>query len=147
MVPVDQGAPLPLPTRERDAVEQVAPDTSTVGTALSIGGAKDMLLSRYLTIPCIGVIDLDATELPINDQEILEAVTDRVFTHPSLLDAIMSGPLAPRQDGDASGSASSTAQEAVEGVLGEFGVDAESAAIAPPLPTAGALRTRPCPRL
>jgi hypothetical protein len=34
-----------------------------------------MLMSRYLTIPGIETIDLNATELPSNDWEILEAVT------------------------------------------------------------------------
>jgi hypothetical protein len=35
--------------------------------------------SRYLDFPGIGVIDLDAIELPGNDREILEAVTERMF--------------------------------------------------------------------
>jgi hypothetical protein len=39
-------------------------------------------MSRYLTIPGIGTIDLDANELPSNDREILEAVTEQVFADP-----------------------------------------------------------------
>jgi hypothetical protein len=96
-----------------------------------------MLMSRYLTIPGIRTIDLDATELLINDQEILEAVTDWVFADPSLMDAITLDPPAPRQDRDVGGSASSAAPEAAEGVLGESAADAESAVIAPPPPTTG----------
>jgi hypothetical protein len=45
------------------------------GTTASIEGAEDMSMSRYLTIPGIETIDLNATELPSNDWEILEAVT------------------------------------------------------------------------
>jgi hypothetical protein len=85
MVRVDQGAPLPPPTEERDVAALVAQKISAAGTASSIGGIEDMSMSRYLTTPGIGVIDLDATELPSNDREILEAVTDRVFDDLSLL--------------------------------------------------------------
>jgi hypothetical protein len=137
MVPVDDGAAPPPPTREHDAAASVAPEPSAAGTATSIEGAEDMSMSRYLTIPGIGTIDLDATELPSNDREILEAVTERVFTNPSLLDTIMLGPPAPRQDGDAGGPASSAAPEAAEGVLEESAAGAESAAIVPPLLSTG----------
>jgi hypothetical protein len=134
MVPVDQGAPLPPPTGERDAAVPVAPKASVARTAPSIGGAEDMSMSRYLTILGIGIIDLDATKLPSNDREILKAVTDRVFADPSLLDAIVSGPPAPHQDGDAGGSTSFASPEAAEGVLGESAADTKSTAIAPPAP-------------
>jgi hypothetical protein len=60
-----------------------------------------------------------------------------VFADPSLLDAIVLDQPAPCQDGDAGGSASSAAPEAVEGVLGESAADAKSAAIEPPLTTTG----------
>jgi hypothetical protein len=127
MVLVDQGAPLPSPTRERDAVEPVAPETSAAGTAPSTRGAEDMSMSRYLTIPSIGVIDLDETELPSNDWEILEVVMNRVFTDPSLLDSIVLGPPAPRQDRDAGGSVSSAAPEATEGVCSQRRVSCDCA--------------------
>jgi hypothetical protein len=45
-----------------------------------------MSTSWYLTIPGIGTIDLDATELPSNDREILEVAMERVFANSSLLD-------------------------------------------------------------
>jgi hypothetical protein len=86
MVLVDQGAPLPPPTKERGATSPVAPETSAVGTAPSIGSAEDISMSRYLSIPGIEIIDLDTTELPSNDREILEAVTDQVFADPSVLE-------------------------------------------------------------
>jgi hypothetical protein len=137
MVPEDQGAPLPSRTRGLDAAASMAPETLAAGTAPLIGGAEDMSMSRYLTITGIGTIDLDTIELPSNNWEILEVVTDRVFADPSLLDAIVLEPPAPHQDGDASGFVSSAMPEAAEGVLGESAASAESAAIAPPPPTAG----------
>jgi hypothetical protein len=92
MVPVDECAALPPPTREHDVAVSVALELSTAETVASIEGAEDMLMSRYLTIPGIETIDLNATELPSNDWEILEAVTELVFADPSLLDAIMLDP-------------------------------------------------------
>jgi hypothetical protein len=161
MVPADQGAPLSPPSREHDAVALVAPETSSAETASSIGGAEDMLMSRYLSILGIGIIDLDATELLSNDREILDAVMDRVFIDPSLLepevpeaaasvaatsvdmgtssgaalasDAVVLELPALHQDGDVGGSAPFAAPEAAEGVLGESVAGAESAVIAPPL--------------
>jgi hypothetical protein len=61
-------------------------------------------------------------------------MTERVFTDPSLLDAITSDTPVPRQDGDVGGSAPSATLEAAEGVLKESAVSTESAAIKP-LPT------------
>jgi hypothetical protein len=103
-------------------------------------------MSRYLTMPGIEIIDLDTTELPSNDREILEAVTDRVFADPSVLelevpevaasiaatsadagtsssaalasDTIVLELPAPRQDGDVGGSAASAAPETAGVVLG-----------------------------
>jgi hypothetical protein len=120
MVPVD-----------KDAAASVAPEPSASGTAASNEGAEDMSMSWYLTIPGIGTVGLDATGIPSNDQEILEAVTEWVFANPSLLYAIVLDLPVSRQDGDAGGSAPSTAPEAEEGVLGESAASAESATIAP----------------
>jgi hypothetical protein len=82
MVPVDEGVVSPPPTGERDAAASVAQEPLAAGTTTSIEGAEDMSMSRYLTIPGIGTIDLDANELPSNDREILEAVTEQVFADP-----------------------------------------------------------------
>jgi hypothetical protein len=126
MVPVD-----------KDAAASVAPEPSASWTAASNEGAEDMSMSWYLTIPGIGTIGLDTTGIPSNDQEILEAVTEWVFANPSLLYAIVLDLPVSRQDGDAGGSAPSTAPEAEEGVLGESAASAESATIAPPPPAVG----------
>jgi hypothetical protein len=86
VVLVDQGTSLPPLTREVEVMAPVAPETPAAATALSIMGAEDMSMSRYLSIPGIGIINLDATELPSNDREILEVVKDRVFADPSVLE-------------------------------------------------------------
>jgi hypothetical protein len=86
MVLADQGASLPPPTRELEVAAPVAPEIPAAATTPSSGGAENLPMSRYLSISGIGIIDLDAIELPINDREILEAVTDRVFTNLSALE-------------------------------------------------------------
>jgi hypothetical protein len=143
MVLVDEGAPPPPPTREFDAAASIALETSAVGTASSIAGAEDMSMSTYLTIPSIGTIDLDTTELPSNDREILEAVTERVFVDPSLSDDIVLDPPVSHHDGDIGGSTPATEPEVAVGVLGEPAAGAESAAIAPPHPTVGTTTDAP----
>jgi hypothetical protein len=136
MVPADDGTASPPPARERDVATSVAQESSAVVTVASFEGVADTSMSRYLTLLGIGTIDLDATELPSNDREILEAVTKRFVADMLLLDAIVLDPPVSYQDGDAGGSAPSAASEAVEGVFGESAAGAESAAIAPPLTTA-----------
>jgi hypothetical protein len=132
MMPVDDGSAPPPLAGECDVAMSVAPESSTAVTAASIEGAADTSTSRYLDFPGIGIIDLDAIKLPSNDREILEAVTERVFADPPLLDAIVSDPPVPRQDGDAGGSAPSAAPEVAERVLGESTAGTELAAIERP---------------
>jgi hypothetical protein len=145
MVLADQGAPLPPPTKKHEAAAPVAVETPAAATAPSIEGAEDAPPSSCWSIPGIGIIDLDATELPSNNQEIFEAVVDRVFADPSVLeveipeaaasvaatsadagtssntalmsDAIVSEQPVPRQDGGVGGSTPSAASKAAEGVL------------------------------
>jgi hypothetical protein len=56
-------------------------------TAPTIRGAEDVPTFGSWSIPGVGVIDLDATKLSSNDREIFEAVVERVFTDPSVLEA------------------------------------------------------------
>jgi hypothetical protein len=58
-----------------------------------------------MDFPGIRIIDLDATELPSNNREILEVAIEWMFADPSILDAIMSVPLMPHQDEGTSGLA------------------------------------------
>jgi hypothetical protein len=144
MMPVDDGSAPPSLAGECDVAMSVAPESSAVVTATSIEGAANTSMSRYLDFPGIGIIDLDAIELPSNDREILEAVTEWVFADPPLLNAIASDPPVPRQDGDAGGSAPSAAPEVAEGLLGESTAGTESAAIERPQHLLERARTRPC---
>jgi phosphoenolpyruvate-protein kinase (PTS system EI component) len=69
-----------------------------VAGAVSVEGATDLSSCRYVDFPDIGTIDLDTTELPSNDREILKVATKRMFADPSILDAIASVTSALRED-------------------------------------------------
>jgi hypothetical protein len=58
---------LPPPTGERDVTASAVLEPSVLGTAAPAEGVEDISMSRYLTIPGIRTIDLDATELLSND--------------------------------------------------------------------------------
>jgi hypothetical protein len=110
-------------------------ESSTAAGVASIEGATDLSSSQYVDSPSIRTIDLDATELPSNDREILEVATEKMFTDPSILDTIASVVSALRQDEGAGGSAPPAASEVAEGGLGESAVGMESVVIAsPPTP-------------
>jgi hypothetical protein len=134
MVTVDDGLAPPLPVREHDITTSVVPESSAVVAATSIEGTTDTSSSQYMDFPGIWIIDLDATKLSSNDREILEAVTERMFADPSILDSITSDPPAPRQDESTGCLVPSAAPEVVEGVLRESAAGTESAVI-DPLPT------------
>jgi hypothetical protein len=80
----------------------------------------------------IETIDLDTPELPSNDREMLEVVTELMFAYPSVLDTIASVASALHQDEGAGGLAPPATPEAVEGVLEEFAANMESVVIVPP---------------
>jgi RNA polymerase-interacting CarD/CdnL/TRCF family regulator len=44
------------------------------------------------TFPGIGIVDLDAPELPSHDRKMLEVATERMFAEPSILETIVSLP-------------------------------------------------------
>jgi hypothetical protein len=67
MVPAGDGSALSPPVRERDVATSVAPESSAVMPTTSIEGVADTSTSRYLDILGIGILDLDATELPSNN--------------------------------------------------------------------------------
>jgi hypothetical protein len=140
---------------------------------LSSGGAEDMPMSKYPSIPGIGIIDLDATELPSNDREILEIMTDLMFADPPVSGAeipeaaastdvasadagaststalipdivVSEQPVLP-QVGDVEGPAPSAASEAAEGVFEESAAGTKSAMIVPLLLATRATVTAPPP--
>jgi hypothetical protein len=56
-----------------------------------IGGVEDAPMFSSQSIPGVGVIDLDATELPSNDREIFDAMMECVFANPAILEAEVPG--------------------------------------------------------
>jgi hypothetical protein len=90
-----------------------------------------------VNFPSIGTIDLDAPELPSNDQKMLDVATKQMFANSSFLDTIVLVASALRQDEGAGGSAPPAAPEAAEGVPWESAAGTESVIIAPPPTSAG----------
>jgi hypothetical protein len=113
-----------------------APEPSPAAGAVSVKDVMDLVACQYVDFPGIRTIDLDALELPGNDQEMLEVAIERMFVEPSILETIALVMSALRQYGGASGSAPSVAPEAAERVLEESAAGAESAAVvSAPSPT------------
>jgi hypothetical protein len=137
MVPAGGGSVPPPPTREHDIAMLAALESSAAAIAASVEGAAGTSSSRYVDFPGIGIIDLDATELPSNDREILEVATERMFVDPSILDAIASVLLVSRQDEGAGSLAPPAAPEAAEGVLEESTASSESVVIETPPTSVG----------
>jgi hypothetical protein len=72
MVPADDDSAPPPPAGEHDVATSTAPEPSTVVGALSVEDTEGLASCRYEDFPSIGTIDLDAPELPSNDQEMLD---------------------------------------------------------------------------
>jgi hypothetical protein len=82
MVHVEQVVPLPPPAREHEAIALVATETPSPVAAQTGGGAAEALASSAWSTINVGVIYLDATELPSNDLDIYEAVLERMLANP-----------------------------------------------------------------
>jgi hypothetical protein len=89
----------------------------------------ELATCQYVDFPGIGIVDLDAPELPSNDREMLEVVTEQMFAKPSILETVASVTLALRQYENAGGLAPPAVSEAAEAVPGEPAASAESAAV------------------
>jgi hypothetical protein len=84
---------------------------------------------RYIDFPGVGIVDLDAPELPSNDREMLEVATEWMFTEPSILETTASVSRALHQYERAGGFAPPAASEAEEVVPEELKTDTESVAV------------------
>jgi hypothetical protein len=73
--------------------------------AASVEDVMDLAACRYVDFLGIGTVGLDAPELPSNDREMLEVVTERMFVELLILDTITSVVSALRQYEGAGGSA------------------------------------------
>jgi hypothetical protein len=82
MVFAEQVVPLPPPARDLEAVALAATKTPTPVTAPTGGGAAEASAFDTWSTINLGVIDLDATELPSNDQDIYEVVLERILADP-----------------------------------------------------------------
>jgi hypothetical protein len=94
----------------------------------------ELVMCHYVDFPGIGIVDLDAPELPSNDREMLEVATERMFAEPSILETIMSVTLALRRYESTRGSAPPATLEATDVISEESAADAESTVVvsAPP---------------
>jgi hypothetical protein len=70
------------------------PEPSSAVGAASIEEVMDLATRRYVDFLGIGIVDLDTSELPSNDREMLEVATERMFTVRSILETIVSVTLA-----------------------------------------------------
>lgn len=117
MVPVDQSVPSPPLAKESEVMAPEEPETLEAMATPPSGSAGDM--PRYLSIPGIGIIDLDTTELPSNAREILGTVTECVFTDPSILEAEIREDAAPVTAAPTDAGASSSTVLAPDAVTSE----------------------------
>jgi hypothetical protein len=101
---------------------------------MTIEEVMELATCQYVDFPGIRVVDLDAPELPSNDQEMLEVATERMFAEPSILETIASVSRALHQYERAGGFAPLAASEAVEAIPEEPAAGMESVTVvsAPP---------------
>jgi hypothetical protein len=97
MVLTDDDSAPPPSAGDRDVVTSMVPEPSPAAGTVSSEDVMDLAACQYVDFPGIGTIDLDAPELPINDWEMLEVATERMFTELSILDTIASVASALRQ--------------------------------------------------
>jgi hypothetical protein len=76
MMPSDEDSAPPPPAGDRDVVTSTAPEPSPAAGAASVEDVMDLVACRYVDFLGSGTIDLDAPELPSNDQEMLEVAME-----------------------------------------------------------------------
>jgi hypothetical protein len=104
-------------------------ETSSAAVTVTVEEVMELSTCQYVDFHGIGVVDLDALELPSNDREMLEVATEQMFTEPSILETIVSVSLALHQYECAGSFAPPAASEAAEAVPEESAADMESVAI------------------
>jgi hypothetical protein len=82
-------AEVPEPSPAMGAAEP----SSAAGT-VTIKEVIELATLQYIDYPGIGIVNLDAPELPSNDREMLEVATEQMFAESSILDTIVSVTLA-----------------------------------------------------
>jgi hypothetical protein len=146
MVPLDEDSAPPLPAGGRDVVMSTASEASPAVGALepssteggmTVEEVMELVTRLYVDFPSIGVVDLEAPELPSNDREMLEVATERMFAEPSILETIASVRLTLHQYESPGGSAPPAASEAAEAILVLPAAGTKSAAVVPVPPPMG----------
>jgi hypothetical protein len=62
-------------------------ESSSAQDALTVEEVMELVTCRYINFPSVGVIDLEAPQLP---EKVLEVVMERMFTEPSIMETIAS---------------------------------------------------------
>jgi hypothetical protein len=107
--------------------------------------ALELATCRYVDFPGIRVVDLDAPELPSNDEEMLEVARERMFAEPSHLETIASVSWVLHQYERTGGFAPPAASEAAEEVPEESAAGTESVAVVSARRRPVRARRRPSP--
>jgi hypothetical protein len=97
----------PSPTAE------AAEASSAVGV-VTVEEMMELAMCRYIDFPGIGVIDLEAPQLP---EKVLEMATERMFVEPSIMEMIASVSEVLHDYERAGGFAPATAAEMAEGAF------------------------------
>jgi hypothetical protein len=111
-------AEVPEPSPATGAVE-----TSSAAGAVTVEEIMELETSRYIDLPGVGIVDLDAPELP---SKVLEVATERMFAEPTIMETITSVSQALHRYERAGGFAPSAALEAAEAVPKGSAVGTES---------------------
>jgi hypothetical protein len=81
--------PEPSPAAEvpgPSPIAEVAEASSAVGV-VTIEEVMELAMSRYIDFPDVGVMDLEAPQLP---EKVLDVATERMFAEPSIMETITS---------------------------------------------------------
>jgi hypothetical protein len=112
-----------------------AAETSSVVGTVTVEEVMELATSWYIDFPGMGVIDLEAPQLP---EKVLDVVTERMFAKPSIMETIASVSQALQQYKCVGGFAHFTTPEAAETVLEEFATGTEPVADVSALPPTSA---------
>jgi hypothetical protein len=82
MVSAERTVPLPSPTRDHEAMAPAVTKTLAHSIAFASEGVTGASTSDALSAINFEIIDLDTTELQNNDQDIFEAVLERILADP-----------------------------------------------------------------
>jgi hypothetical protein len=118
-------APKPSPAAEVLEPSPAAGEakTSSVVGAVTVEKVMELETRRYIEFPGVGIVDLDAPELP---SKVLEVAKERMFAEPTILETTASVSRELHQYERAGGFAPSAMPEAVGAVPEESAAGTES---------------------